>query len=393
MDLKRFNFKNSFLQWILLVVILALSIYLGYLGQPIMASLLACILSIIVVSYQQTPNVVQDDLSSSESPSLNQLQTSHELRDLVNELAPTIEECGENLQSVLSTQSDAIDTLSSSFSQLQNLVVRQSDCIEHLIKEEDEVDEENEFHSNKMRNFAINTDGTLDRFINTTVEMSAKLMGLLEKVNAISELMPDVMKALSDIDSISSQTNLLALNAAIEAARAGEKGRGFAVVADEVRNLSTRSAEFSESIQKQLTQIGLKVEDLTEEVGEAASQDVSYVIEAKKEIHAALTSIIAKAEADSKVTHELDGIAKELEDALNNSIRGLQFGDINGQNIAYTYELLIFIANNIKNLDSTNFAQLIAELREYLTKTRVNKVGQHNPVSSTSMEAGEIELF
>lgn len=388
MDLKNFSFNFSVVKWGLLVTVLIGCCLTTYVGFPYLACILVFSFTFLIVSYN--PITINHELSLTAAPE-EQLTSSADVQVLANELTPTLEECESNLNGVLSTQSDAIDTLSHSFSKLQELLIRQNDCIEHLIKEEGASDEE--FHSTKMRNFAVNTDVTLDRFIQTTVDMSATLMELLEKVNAISDLMPGVMKALSDIDSISSQTNLLALNAAIEAARAGEKGRGFAVVADEVRTLSTRSAEFSDSIQKQLKMIGAQVEELTAEVGKAASQDVSYVIEAKKEIHNALANIIKKSESDSKITQDLDGIAKELEFALNNSIRGLQFGDINGQNLTYTSELIKFIAENLRHLDGENFNQLISELRDYLTNIRVNKVGQHNPVSSSSMDAGDIELF
>ncbi|WP_229702296.1 methyl-accepting chemotaxis protein [Bowmanella pacifica] len=218
-------------------------------------------------------------------------------------------------------------------------------------------------------------------------------MDLLEKVNKIYDAMPQVMKALKDIDEIASQTNLLALNAAIEAARAGDAGRGFAVVADEVRALSTRSAQFSEAIQKQLTTISTQIEALTEDVGKVASQDVSYVIEAKKEIQTALDMIVTKADEDNLTTKSLDGIAHELEEALHNAIRGLQFDDINGQNLQFNASLLKFTHEHLRDLDEADLSTLASELHSYLDKTRVNRQTHKNPVSSTTIQAGEVELF
>jgi methyl-accepting chemotaxis protein len=390
--LDRLNLSLSPYQWLFLATVAIGTQVLVYLGIPHIAGLLAIVLCLIILRVNATATTSNDvDLNtlSQSNPLPNKVS---ELEELNVQLGAALFECGDNLESILHTQNDASKTLSDAFSELQRLVSKQSECIGLLIKE-DKAGDNGQLHSERMRAFAVDTDGTLDQFINTTVDMSAKLMGLLEKVNAIADLMPDVQKALLDIDSISSQTNLLALNAAIEAARAGEKGRGFAVVADEVRNLSSRSAEFSESIQTQLKDIGLQVEELTSDVGEAASQDVSYVIEAKKKIHGALVSIIDKAESDSRVTHELEQVGQELEQALNNSIRGLQFGDINGQNLIYTRELVVFIAQELKDLDVHETESFMQKLKDYLDNTRVNKTGEHNPVSSSSMDAGDIELF
>jgi len=66
---------------------------------------------------------------------------------------------------------------------------------------------------------------------------------LTHSLDAIKEVLQELVQNNNEVVSIASQTNLLALNASIEAARAGEAGRGFAVVAGEINHLASDSRE------------------------------------------------------------------------------------------------------------------------------------------------------
>lgn len=309
---------------------------------------------------------------------------------LSDEFIPTLKESESNLLGIKSTQDDAVETLSESFGRLQELVNTQGNTIQSLIR--DDTSEET-LYSERMRKFADGTSETLDKFIKSTVDMSSSSMALLDQVTVIYESVPQVLKAVKDIDSIADQTNLLALNAAIEAARAGEHGRGFAVVADEVRSLSNRSSQFSDAIQAQLNAMSIQIEGLTGEVGRLASYDVSYVIDAKKEINDALNSIIDKAESDAQITIGLERMSQDLDQALSQAIRGLQFGDINGQNLSFTLDTIATLRGHIEHLTPENIDQISEQMHDYLEKIQARKRDKRNPVSATSMNSGDIELF
>ncbi|MDF3014491.1 MAG: hypothetical protein K0Q78_2695 [Cellvibrio sp.] len=307
---------------------------------------------------------------------------------IINEV---VQEGMNNLVAQIGIQSDAVLTLTSAFQKIKELLEEQQHSIKNLLHDVNDEKTAGTM-SQHMSDFANSTYDLLNRFVDTTVDMSSSFMELVEKVGCISEKMPLALKALQDIDQIASQTNLLALNAAIEAARAGDSGRGFAVVADEVRALSNRSAGFSMAIQTQLREIARGIDDLKTTVGEVASQDMTYVLQVKSEMKVVSDNIIRRAERDQQVTRKMEPILGALVEQLHNATRALQFEDMSSQNIRHTIarlEELIPLINSMA-VAGDNFSQLNKALLQYQT---ADLRQQHNPVSAKSVASGSVDLF
>ena len=369
------------------VISLACGFFVLWLGWP----LLSLVIAILILSAatlwkcsQHVNDVSQNTLARQESLDVKK-QESYQL--FKAELASLLSACRTNLNDILSTQHDAIETLGAAFSILKDLAEKQGLQVEDLIKGHGNGED------SWMSHFAKNTAVTLDRFVQTTVDMSAASMDLVEKVERINAEVPDVLKAMQDIDQISSQTNLLALNAAIEAARAGEAGRGFAVVADEVRALSNRSAGFSEQIQSRLKSMAEQIKALTIDIGKVASQDVSYVMESKKQVNSAVEQLIAKAEQNQIVAAEIEQNNVVLKRSLYDAIRGLQFGDINSQNLDYTAETIRSIEGWLSDMEKESLQHTVESLHSKLEDIKTWRKGRSNPVSASSMAAGDVDLF
>jgi methyl-accepting chemotaxis protein len=372
--------------WTVLTLLLALVMHF-LLGWSFAAVLLLSALSILLLL--TGANQVATEPSGQRVLQIDATIESTQLyQQLLREIDALMAECHKSILAINSTQTDAVTSLTGSFSRLKHLTEAHGAEIISLMDADKAA-------SGKtwMEEFAGNTAVTLDKFVETTIHMSASSMDLVAQVDKINSSVPDVLKALKDIDQIASQTNLLALNAAIEAARAGEAGRGFAVVADEVRSLSNRSAGFSEQIQKKLKDMAEQIQCLTQDIGKVASQDVSYVLDAKKDVYAAMKQLVTKSANDQVHTANLSENTAAIQQALYDAIRGLQFGEMNSQQLRQTAESMDFIQHQLADLAAKDLSEMPITLPKKLQTLREYRERRVQLGSASSNNAGDVDFF
>lgn len=357
-----------------------------WLGWSLASLLLLSGLSLFLVIVGTTQ--VEAEQQSAESRQHQDLVHAKQLyQQLLSEMEPLLADCRNSILAINQTQTDAVTTLTGSFTRLKHLTELHGEEIVSLIDAD-----KAESGKTWMEDFAGNTAVTLDKFVETTIHMSASSMDLVAQVGKINSSVPDVLKALKDIDQIASQTNLLALNAAIEAARAGEAGRGFAVVADEVRSLSNRSAGFSDQIQRKLKDMAEQIQCLTQDIGKVASQDVSYVLDAKKDVYAAMKQLVTKSANDQIHTANLSENTLAIQQALYDAIRGLQFGEMNSQSLMRTADHIVFMQQHLAGLNQSDVLQLTLNLQSKLHDIREFREKRLHS-SATNTTAGDIDFF
>ena len=110
----------------------------------------------------------------------------------------------------------------------------------------------------------------------------------------------------------------------------------------------------------------------------------------------AIAELLNKAIADQQVAANLEEISRSLAGLLHDAMRGLQFEDMASQNIHHniqTLQMLEVIASALA-VDQRSISQLTDSLQQRIAEYEEQRSGRgRNPVSATSMQSGEIELF
>lgn len=297
---------------------------------------------------------------------------------------------------------EAVEQLGESFAKMHALSQHQGEEVMRGLETSDDADDP----ETRMETLAQRSAEVLDKLVNLLVSVSRQSVQTVHHTEDMMSHLDGIFALLEDSKSLAEQTNLLALNASIEAARAGEAGRGFAVVAEEVRSLSKRSASFNGQIREKVKNAREAVSRVQETVNDMASQDMSLTISEKERINGLFTKANNDlSESLAKRLTTLSSLGKEMEHAVADAVRCLQFEDISTQaldaadrNLDYLKKIRQELAQEASanpmlevgagtELRFTRLSERVHSLREEWDRSKHKAVSQH------SMEQGGVELF
>jgi len=166
-----------------------------------------------------------------------------------------------------------------------------------------------------------------------------ELMKAMQRINATSK---EIANIIAEIEDIASQTNLLSLNASIEAARAGEAGKGFAVVADQIGKLAADSATAAVNT-RNLIENSIHEIEIGNEITEKTTTAIGSVINGIKMLAQSTKEI-----SDLSVT-QADAM-KQLEEGVEQIAEVIQSNSAAAQETSATSEELSAQASTLEEL-------------------------------------------
>lgn len=221
----------------------------------------------------------------------------------IDQLMKKRDETGKMAKAVYEMRG-ALRKLVNDMEQVKDSLVNNMDLLDHIMKENNAVSEDNSATTQKLAEGMEETTASTTMIANNinaiqnnvqdiqelsekeqqaskeimtrarelrdnTIASNEKAMQIYQTMRGRTDEAVEKSKVVARIDEltenireISSQTNLLALNASIEAARAGDAGRGFAVVATEIGTLANQTVQTVDDINRIVGEVNEAVNNM-----------------------------------------------------------------------------------------------------------------------------------
>ncbi|MFY9852802.1 MAG: methyl-accepting chemotaxis protein, partial [Terracidiphilus sp.] len=237
-----------------------------------------------------------------------------------------------------------------------------------------------------------NCSATLVKILNTTEEAGEVSRRAIDRIDQMDHASQMIGSALVKLEQIAHENKMLAMNARIEAAHAGIHGAGFAVVAVEVVSQTERAQEVTAQVGGLIANLRALAGSTLEDLRRMNEQDSKRLEKCRHEVDDSLRDM---QDAHGEMEQMLTGMTDEgalLANDIGAAVRGLQFQDRTGQQIAHVVE----------DLD-TLYAKLTARVgsageweaasNEGFSAYTMLEERQVAGIAITESAGGEIDLF
>ncbi|WP_435273863.1 methyl-accepting chemotaxis protein [Psychrobium sp. nBUS_13] len=351
----------------------------------------------ITIDSKSSSNVVSQDIENKLGEMFVELEQTFSCERQV---------IGNEINRTSGLLSEAVVGMSESFHNMKSISDRQHSLLSTLVNHEQGNDDDNpsktaDFEKElTFHEFLENSSRLTNEFVQVVINNSKQSLKTLSHIDNMVKQVDSIFSLLHNVEGLANRTNLLALNASIEAARAGEVGRGFAVVADEVRSLSISSSELNEQIRGKISGAKITIESLRSGVEEMASADMSQTFETQSKINemTGKMGLISRNMEASII--ELTTMSNEMDTAVGNAVRSLQFEDMTSQalaSISTNIEQFDALSQQLHDVGGSGDSMFVKVDKINTVCQAVRKhttsIGEHRTVSQETMDEGEIELF
>lgn len=179
----------------------------------------------------------------------------------------------------------------------------------------------------------------------------------------------EIGKVIGVIQEIAEQTNLLALNATIEAARAGDAGQGFAVVASEVKQLAKQTADATEHIRRQVSEMQSSTGDVV-----ASIEKISSAIKQVNNVSSSIASAVEEQSVTSKeISRNMNETSRATEEVSAGVLRNAESTSSLSSSITEVDQAARYTADGAEQTRAAgnDLSHLAVEMRELVGKFRI----------------------